>query len=185
MVVEPRLTSAAEFERLPSDSQRRELVRGELRTTTPGGDTEKLLADRFSRSLRDYVTAHELGDVLVNDPGFLLTVDPDTVRTPAVAFIRRARCHPGGRVGAFWPGPPDMAVEVVSPNDLYEDVFDRVADYLAHGSQLVFIVNPQRRSIAAHGPGPLAPVYAAADVLDAGDVLPGWRLPLRDLFRQP
>ena len=124
MAVERRLITAAELERLPINGQRRELVRGSPRTTAPGSDTEQLIADRFSRSLRDYVAAHALGDVLANDRAFLLTVDPDTVRTPAVAFIRRARCHPGERVGAFWPGPPDIAVEVVSPNDLYEDVFD-------------------------------------------------------------
>jgi Uma2 family endonuclease len=183
MAVEPRLMTAAEFERLPIDGQRRELVRGELRTTTPGGPTEKPVANRFACSLRDYVTAHEVGDVLLHDPGFLLTVEPDTLRTPAVAFIRRVRCHPDGRVGAFWPGPPDVAVEVVSPHDLYEDVFDRVADYLGHGSQLVFIVNPHRRSVAAHGPGPFAPVYSGDDVLDAGELLPGWSLPLPDLFR--
>ena len=82
MAVEPRLMTAAELERLPDDGQRHELVRGELRTMAPSSSQHARTTSRFDRSLGNHVEAHDLGEVLTGDPGFLLTVNPDTVRAP-------------------------------------------------------------------------------------------------------
>jgi Uma2 family endonuclease len=85
-------------------------------------------------------------------------------------------------VRGFWAGPPDLAVEVISPNDLYTEVDEKVADYLKYGTLLVFVVNPRRHTVAAHRPGQPVQLYEGDAILDAEDIVPGWRLPLQDLF---
>lgn len=174
--------TAAELERLPRGSQRHELVRGELRTMPPTGYEHGRITSRFDRSLGNHVAAHELGEVVTGEPGFLLTEAPDTVRAPDVAFLRRERVAAAGRVRGYWRGAPDLVVEVVSPHDLYTEVEEKVAEWLAHGTRLVFVVNPQRRTVAVHRPGEPVHLLSGEAVLTAEDVVPGWQLPLSELF---
>lgn len=96
MAVEPTLMTADELMRLPDDGQRYELVRGELRTMAPGGDEHGSIAGTFHSSLGPYVRAHNLGRTYVADTGYRLTTDPDTVRAPDVAFVRRERVGQSG-----------------------------------------------------------------------------------------
>jgi Uma2 family endonuclease len=182
MAIEPKLMTADELLRLPRGRERHELVRGELRTMAPTGFEHGGVTSRFDRSLGPYVATHNLGEVVTGEPGFLLTVNPDTVRAPDVAFVRRERLEATGRVRGYWPGAPDLVVEVISPNDLYTEVDEKVAEWLEHGTQLVFVVNPRRRTVAVHRPGQPVRILAENDVLDGEDVVPGWSLPVRDLF---
>jgi Uma2 family endonuclease len=182
MAIEPKLMTAAELERLPRDGQRHELVRGELRTMPPAGFEHGDLTQVFGSSLGPYVRAHQLGKVVVGDIGFRLTVDPDTVRAPDVAFVCRERVEAAGRVPGYWPGAPDLVVEVISPNDLYTEVDEKIAEWLEHGARLVFVVNPRRQTVAVHRPGQPVRVLAGDALLDGEDVVPGWTLPLRELF---
>jgi Uma2 family endonuclease len=182
MVVEPRQMSAEDLARLPDDGQRHDLVRGELRTMPPGGFEHGGTSSKFDRSLGNHVDVHRLGQVVTNETGFLLTTDPATVRAPDVAFVVRERLETAGRVTGYWPGAPDLAVEVISPNDLYSDVEEKVAEWLEHGTRPVFVVNPRRRSVAVHRPGQPVRILGENDVLDGEDVVPGWRLAVRDLF---
>ncbi|MFN8526335.1 MAG: Uma2 family endonuclease [Chloroflexota bacterium] len=182
MAVEPKLMTADELSRLPSGRARFELVRGELRTMPPGGFEHGDTSSEFDTSLRAYVRAHDLGRVVTNDTGFLLTVDPDTVRAPDVAFVTRERVKAAGRVTGYWAGAPDLVVEVISPNDLYTEVDEKVAEWLEHGARLVFVVNPRRRVVAVHRPEAPVRILSVDDVLDGEDVVPGWRLAVRELF---
>ena len=184
MVAGPELMTAEELLRLPSDGRRYELVRGELRTLPPTGFEHGGATSRFDRSLGHYVQAHQLGEVVTGEPGFLLATNPDTLRAPDVAFVRRERLVEVGPVRGYWPGAPDLVVEVISPNDLYTEVDEKVAEWLEHGTRLVFVVNPRRRSVAAHRPGQPVRVFGPDDVLDGEDVVPGWTLSVRDLFGQ-
>jgi Uma2 family endonuclease len=115
---------------LPDDGLRHELVRGELRTMPPGGFDHSVRAGVLHVSLGSYVRARQLGEVLSADPGFRLTSDPDTVRAPDVAFIRQDRL-PTGPMPGYYPGAPDLAVEVISPNDLYNDLYTEVDEKVA------------------------------------------------------
>ncbi len=175
------LMTADELLRLPDDGQRHELVAGELRTMPLCGAEHGAVAMTLGADLGHYVRAHELGRVLAAGTGFLLTIDPDTVRAPDVAFISRGRAATPP-VPDYWPGPPDLAVEVVAPSDLYTDVEEKVAMWLEHGTQMVLVVDPCLRMVMVHRSPTRACRLTIEDVLDGEDVVPGWTMPVRDLF---
>jgi len=180
MAVEPKLMTAEELLRLPNDNLRNELVMGELRTMSPTGFEHGGTVIVFGGSLDSHVRMHRLGRV-VGEVGFKLTTDPDTVRAPDVAFVRRERL-PDSPVRGYWPGAPDLVVEVISPNDLYTEVDEKVAEWLEHGTLVVFVVNPRRKVVAVHRPKQPVVILGIEDILDAEDVVPGWSLAVRDLF---
>lgn len=186
MAVEPGLMTAEELLHLPDNGLRHELIRGELRTMNPPGFEHGELAGTFHLSLGHHVRVHQLGTVVL-ESGFQLKTSPDTVRAPDVAFVGRERLEGLGRVRGYFEGAPDLAVEVISPNDLYTEVDEEVAEWLEHGARLVFVVNPRRRAVAVHRPGQPVRILGLDHVLDGEDVVPGWTLPVRDLFgsRQP
>jgi Uma2 family endonuclease len=177
-----KLMTADELLRLPDDGMRHELIAGELRTMAPSGSEHGWIAMNFGTPLAQYVRAHGLGRVYAAETGFLLTTEPDTVRAPDVAFVRQERVLAAGRVSGYWPGAPDLAVEVISPNDTYTEVEDKVAVWLEHGARLVLVVDSRRRTVAVHCPGRPRRLLTEHDVLDGENVVPGWTLPVRDLF---
>ena len=182
MATSQRLLTAEELLCLPDDGQRHELVAGELTTMPPSGAEHGRIAVRIVSPLHQYVTAHRLGEVFGAETGFLLTTDPDTVRAPDAAFVSRDRLEAMGDVTGYWPGAPDLAVQVISPNDLYTEVDEKVATWLAHGARMVLVLNPRRRTVAVHRPGTDVRHLTVDDVLDGEDVVPGWTVPVRELF---
>jgi Uma2 family endonuclease len=181
MALTQKLMTAEELLRLPDDGQRHELVAGELRTMPSSGEEHRTVAATLTADLGHYVRAYGLGRVLAAGTGFLLTIAPDTVRAPDVAFISRGRAT-ALPVPDYWPGPPDLAVEVVAPSDLYSEVEEKVATWLEHGTQMVIVVNPCGRMVMVHRSPTQACWLTMNDVLDGEDVVPGWTMPVRDLF---
>ena len=114
--------------------------------------------------------------------GCLLTTHPDTVRSPDVAFLSEARVVETAGIADYLPGSPDLVIEVISPNDRYTEVEEKVAEWLEHGAKLVFVVNPRRRTVAVHRPGQLTRTLGIDDLLDGEDVVPGWSMAVRELF---
>jgi Uma2 family endonuclease len=183
MTVNAKLMTADELLALPDDGTRRELVRGELRTMPPGGLEQGDRSSVLDGSLGVYVRARKLGRVFTNEPGFVLNTDPDTVRSPDLAFIRAERLRETGVPGGYYRhGAPDLAVEVISPNDRYTEVGEKVAEWLEHGALLVFVVDPRRRTVAVHRHDGSVRMLGLNDVLDGEEVVPGWSLPVRELF---
>jgi Uma2 family endonuclease len=183
MTIDSKLMTADELFRLPDDGNRHELVRGELRTMPPGGMEQGAQSSIFDCSLGLYARTRKLGQVFTNEPGFVLATNPDTVRAPDLAFIRRERLQETGIPrGYYRGGAPDLAVEVISPNDLYTEVDEKVAEWLDHGTQIVFVVNPRRKVVAVHRPKQPVDILGIEDTLTAEDVVAGWSLPVRDLF---
>src|SRR4051812_33275237 len=112
----PVLLTADEFLRIADDGMRRELVRGEVREMSPAGSRHGRVGATILSRLESYVREHGFGVVFNADTGFRLASNPDTVRAPDVAFVSRERADRVGDVEEFWPGAPDLAVEVVSPS---------------------------------------------------------------------
>jgi Uma2 family endonuclease len=181
MIVERRLMTADELLAMPDDGMRHELVRGELRTMAPSGLEGNDIALLIASSLSTYVLPRGLGRAY-GELGCVIARDPDTVRAPDAAFISRERLLQVGRTPRYFPGAPDLVVEVISPNDLYTEVDEKVAEWLEHGARLVYVVNPRRRTVAQHRPGEPVRILTQDDALDGLDVVPGWSMPIRDLF---
>ncbi|MCY4364661.1 MAG: Uma2 family endonuclease [Chloroflexi bacterium] len=182
MVSKPRLVTAEELLDMPGDGYRYELVRGELQKMAPAGARHGRSAGKVSRSLMNHVATNNLGEVYIAEAGFLLASDPDHVRVPDAAFVRRERFEEVGDVDGFFPGPPDLAVEVISPSDRYTEVAEKVEDWLNAGTRMVIVVDPRRRVAAVHSPGREPITLTDQDTLEGGDVVPGWSMPVVEIF---
>ena len=183
MSLEQKLVTAEELLRAPDDGLRRELVRGEVRTMTPAGSAHGRVAMNIGILLGQHVRAHDLGVVYAAETGFRIFRDPDTVRAPATAFVRRERVEAVGAVEGYWPEAPDLAVEVVSPNDRFAEVEEKVADWLTAGTRMVLVVNPQAKTVTVRLSEREARIFAEEETFDGGEVVPGWTLPVADVFR--
>jgi Uma2 family endonuclease len=184
MTTAPEPMTADDLTRLPRGRARHELVRGELRTMSLFEIPEALAVSNLAHSLHNFACDRHLGSVLPS-VGYRLETDPDTVRGPAVSFITRERVEAIGRIPGYWLEAPALAVEVYAPSDIYSHVAERVADYLEHGTPLVWVLDARRHIVTAHRPGQRVQVYAGDAVLDAEGVIPGWKLPLGELFTLP
>jgi Uma2 family endonuclease len=174
--------TAADLLALPDDEFRYELIRGELRKMAPTGGRHGMIAVDIATALNQHVKANELGRVFAAETGFLLASDPDTVRAPDAAFVRRERIEEIGSMEGYWPGAPDLAVEVVSPNDPYTEVEEKVIEWLEAGTRMVIVVNPRQEAATVYRSRHDIAVLTEEDTLDGGDVVPGWSLPVQELF---
>lgn len=176
-----RLTADDLF-RLPDDGYRYELVNGELRQMTPSGFEHGAVVASLTAPLALHVKARRLGVVCGAETGFLISRDPDTVLAPDVAFVRRERIPTSGRPATFWAGPPDLAVEVLSPGDTVFAVEEKVAAWLRAGTLVVWVVNPKSRTVTIHRADSPARTLREDDTLEDEDLVAGLRLPIADIF---
>jgi Uma2 family endonuclease len=116
------------------------------------------------------------------DSGFRVSSAPDTVRAPDLSYIRRERLPGAGLPRGFWKGPPDLAVEVLSPDDRPSDVRATVAEYLKRDVRLVVVIDPDKRTVTTHRPSAPPVTLGAVDLLDLDDVVPGFRRTVQDIF---
>jgi len=183
MLVEDKLMTAEELLRLPAPGtgERYELVKGVLVTMSPPGVVHGSFASRLASRLRPFADSHALGEVLV-ETGFRLERDPDTVLAPDVSFVFADRIPSAGLPEGYFPGAPDLAVEIVSPGDLDEEVQAKVDAYLQAGSKLVWVLRPKRRTVTVHHPDGTARSLGVTAALSGEEVLPDFALPLRELF---
>ncbi len=179
--VQSRPVTADELLRMPDDGFRYELVRGELRKMTPPGGEHGQIALIAGASLLAYAEGRG-GAAFGAETGFRLATDPDTVRAPDAAYVRKERSDGMDRVQGYLPGAPDLAVEVVSPGDTYGEVEEQVLEWLDAGARMVVLVNPRRRTATVYESREEIRVLREEDVIEGGTVLPGWTLPVRRLF---
>jgi Uma2 family endonuclease len=176
------LTTADELFVMPDDGFRYELVRGELRRIPPAGREHGAVIMNIGTPMHQFVRTHNLGVVFGAETGFKIASDPDTVRPPDLAFVRRERIPEEGIPRGFWPGAPDLAVEVVSPGDTYTEVEEKVHNWLNAGTRMVLVVNPRTRTLAVSTSHHDVMRMTEADTLDGGEVLPGFTCRVREFF---
>jgi len=175
-----RVVTAEELFQYP-DSKYYELVRGVPRVCEPPGGVHGWIAGRLVALLGDHVERLGLGTVLV-EAGYVLDRAPDTVRGPDVSFVSLARLPPDLIPEQFIPGAPDLAVEILSPSSRWSEVEETIADYLAAGARLVWVVDPGERRVIMRYPDCPPRIVAAGESLDGEDVVPGFALALAELF---
>ena len=181
MSISQQLLTAIDYWNLPETGMRRVLVRGEVRELMPPGGRHGVIAASLCMLLRGWARSGRHGVVGV-ESGFVLDHNPDTVRAPDVFFIRSARIPPRGIPETFWQLSPDLAAEVVSPTETAQDVREKVRDYLAAGTPLVWVLYPRTQEIVVHTPDGLARTLGVGDTLSAPDVLPGFSCAVAELF---
>ncbi len=180
------LLTARDFALLPDPVHggKMELVRGRPTSMPPVGPDHGRNAARTTRHLDQFSEGQSLGEVRV-ETGYWLTSGPDDVRAPDVSFVSSARLPGEEVVNGFVTQAPDLAVEVVSPNDRESEIADKVDTYLAAGVQRVWVVRPEQKTVTVHRPGGDSHTYRIGDALSSDDAtfsVPGFSLPLAELF---
>ncbi len=159
-----------------------ELVRGELVTVvSPAGVEHGRIVSRIDSRISQFVEQRRLGIVTTAGPGFQIACDPDTVRAPDVAFIRAERV-PTSPLMEFFLGAPDLAVEVVSPSDRATELLAKVQDWLEAGCRAVWVIDPLQRTAWICRSDKLMAILHASDVLPGDDILPGFSVPVAEIF---
>jgi Uma2 family endonuclease len=176
----PPITADQLFE-MPDDDLRHELVAGVLRTMTPPGFGHGRVALRIGALLDSHARATSSG-VAVGEVGFVIERDPDTVRAPDAAFVRAERADDVGPTRRFWPGAPDLAVEVISPGDSFGEVQEKALQWIAAGTTAVVAIEPAERTVTVYRDAGDAHVFAEGDVLDLDDAVPGFSVAVAELF---
>jgi Uma2 family endonuclease len=178
-----RQLSIEEFERLDEPGYRIELSNGRLVREPLAGHTHGRIASRIDFLLRQFVQQGDLGEVYGAETGFVLNREARIVRGPDVAFVSRERILPDLPEHGYFPGPPDLAVEVVSPTNTASLLQAKILDYLRAGVRLVWVVYPETRTISEHSSLAQSRFLGAGDELDGGSLLPGLRVPIDEVFR--
>jgi Uma2 family endonuclease len=161
-----------------------ELVRGEVIELPPPMKPHGVVALNVGRILGNFTVERNKGYVTCNDAGVILERDPDTVRGPDVAVYEDAdsfdELHP-----KYGEVPPRLAVEVLSPNDRADRVQRKITDYLRNGVELVWVVDPEMRTLTVYRPDQGPRVLQGNEEVTGEEVLPGFRCRLSDFFFVP
>lgn len=181
-ITQPKLMTAEEFQDLPDDGNRYELVRGELVDLPMSSYRSSATAIRIAIALGTFAHPAQLGTVTGADGAFVLRRGPETTRIPDVSFVCAERVPPDDEQHRFPELAPDLAVAVLSPSDRTSETNARVLDYLDAGVRLVWVVDPPQRTVTVHTADGIARTLRETDTLDGGDVLPGFTLAVADIF---
>ena len=173
--------TAEDLLQLPSDGYRYELFRGELRQMPPAGDEHGRLAMKLGWRLAQFVEKNGLGYVYAAETGFKLAENPDTVRAPDIAFISQAGSEKQVPVKGYRKGAPDLAVEVISPNDRPNEVAEKVYEWLFYGAKEVWVLVPEQRTLTRYRPNEMFRILKEEDTLTS-PLFPEWELPLGTIF---
>lgn len=177
-----QLLTADDLWKMPDHDGRCELVKGELRATSPASSGHGAFSMNLAAPLHQFVRARKLGIVMAAETGFIIERDPDTVRAPDAAFIRQDRIAATGVSMKFWIGAPDLAVETMSPTDTVYEVDQKVQEWLAAETHLVWVINPQQQTVTVYRPDHTATILGVADTLNGGDVVPEFQISVAEIF---
>lgn len=160
-----------------------ELVEGRIVHMSPTGMPHGVYEGNLYFALRQFVEEHDLGVVGTGEVGIYTKREPDTVRGADVVFIsheRNEQRSPSGYIDVA----PDLVVEIMSPNDRWTDIVEKLREYFAIGVKLVWVANPESRSIFAYRSLTDVHEFAAEDELAGDDVLPEFKVQVAELFRE-
>lgn len=159
-----------------------EIVDGQPVEKEMGGARHGGVGVRLIIRLGSHVEAHGLGGVYGPDTTFLIGHNE---RLPDVSFVAAARIPAEGEPEGIWPMAPDLAVEIISPNDLYEKVHSKMREYFAAGVRQVWLISPEHKTVTIlHSPTQIT-ILTEEDELTGGDLLPAFRCPVRELYQNP
>lgn len=170
-VINRPLTSD-EFARSPLAANH-ELIKGELYPTMPAGFLHGVVTQDLASRLSYFVREHQLGVIVAAETGFRLS--EDTTCGADIAFVSKEKMAAIGLTDKFFPGAPDLAVEVISPSETKADILGNVEDYLLAGVKLIWLVRPKKKTVFVYRQNNTISILRETDTLEGEDVLPGFR----------
>ena len=178
---EEKLITAEEFAEMV-DVGRAELVKGRIVEMPPPKDRHGEVESNFSYYINMFVREHELGRVRVGESGVLIHRDPDTVRGMDVAFISNKRLAQRRDPDGYLDIAPDLIVEVLSPSDRWSQVMNKLREYFDIGVRLVWVADTEAEIVYAYRSETEIESYEKGDDLPGEEVLPGFTVPVAELF---
>lgn len=159
-----------------------EIVAGQPEEKVMGGARHGGIGARLIVRLGSYIEANQLGGIYGPDTTFQIG---ENQRIPDVAFVSAARLPAAEEPEGIWPMAPDLAVEIISPNDLYERVISKVDEYFMGGVRQVWLISPEHKTVTIYTSPTHTTILTEADELVSEELLPGFRCRIADLFRSP
>jgi Uma2 family endonuclease len=182
MATTEKLLTAEEFERLPDDGKRYELIDGELREMPPTVYWHGEVEVNLGTLLNVHVRAHGLGRVSCGEILCIVRRNPDRVRAADIVFIRQERVPPLEARQHIMGVIPDLIVEILSKHDTVEEVSDKIDDWLGAGVQMLWIVDPFRHTVTIYQPGRDPMMLGEHGILEGDPVVLGFRCPVAEIF---
>ena len=179
-----KVWTEAELQALPEDGLTHELVDGEIVMSPKNDFFHGDICSELAASLRAFAMSNRLGAVLDCSTGFRM--NNSNVRAPDVSFISRARLKAQGfrrSTRRFFPGAPDLAVEVLSLNNTQKEIDGRLKDFFSSGTVLAWIIDPKDKRVEIFRSLTERRMVGGGGFLDGEDLLPGFRYPVAELFK--
>ena len=176
------MISAEQLAAMPEDGSRYELIEGQLFMMSPAGGRHGRIAVRINKLLAIHVDDRSLGATFAAETGFLIAVNPDTVRAPDGAFVSQEKMDTLVDDVGYLPLAPDLAVEVVSPNDSFASIEKKAFTWLDAGTQLVLILEPETKTAHTYRSRNNIAIYSMGDTVDASDVVKEWKFKVAEVF---
>lgn len=171
----------ADLDRMPDDGMHREILYGELIEMPPPTLRHEIIGARINASLVFFAGRTKLGTVFMSKMGYRLQSDDRTWIEPDVSFLRNDRLK--SSLGKdYVDGAPDLAVEVISPSESAQDVEDKIEAYLLKGAHAVVVVYPKKSTVKVFQADGTARALRPGDTLTLPELLPGWELPVNEIF---
>lgn len=178
-----QLMSAEELWTMPEvPGKRFELINGELREVPGAGGLHGLIVVKLIQIFLAITQGNKKGRVFADGVSFVLRTAPDTVRVPDVSYIAPEHIPATGIPVSYIRQAPDLAIEVVSPEDRATELREKARDYLEAGTMQVWVLWPGERTVTVYMQGHMPSEFGPEDTLDGGDLLPGFRVKVADLF---
>jgi Uma2 family endonuclease len=183
-MVTTRILTAEDLEAMGEAGLRYEIVRGELREHQGMGILHGASGGRLHGALAMFVFERDLGEVLTSDTRYVFPDDPPSTLAPDISFVRGDRWPPGELPDRYGRIVPDLVAEFKSPSNTEPEMLERVNIYLEAGVPLVWLVRPSQRTITVFRADGSTRLLTETDELDGAPVLPGFRLPVSEVFRR-
>ncbi|OLP16925.1 hypothetical protein BST81_18215 [Leptolyngbya sp. 'hensonii'] len=180
---ETKVWTDEEFMALPDDGGRYELVNGELVDMGNSGMEHGYIASLLNIVVGSYVRSQKLG--VICDSSTAFNLKSGNKRSPDFSFIARERLQGVKRLPkGYFQGAPDLAVEVISPNNTFAEIHSKLVEYFDNGCRLAWVINPDEQSVLVYRQPQPDQLLKGTDNLTGEEIIPGFILPVADLFAE-